>query len=73
MRALDKPVAARILKVLERLEVTPRPARCVPLTGRPGVLRVKAAQHWRIVYEVHDDTRTVVVLDLGHRSTIYDR
>jgi len=72
LRALDKPVAKRIVRALELLAVTPRPSTCRALRGQPGVLRVRVGD-WRILYEVHDDRLVVLVVALGHRSTIYDR
>ena len=73
LRALDKPVARRIVNALDGLKATPRPATCRALTGRPGVLRIVVAKDWRVLYEVHDDRLVVLVIALGHRSTIYDR
>ena len=40
---------------------------------RRELARLHAARRgaYRIVYEIHDDTTTVVVLRIDHRSTIY--
>lgn len=70
LRALDKPVRRRVLAALDRLADTPRPVGCVKLTGA-DVWRIRAARHWRILYELHDDRLLVLVIEIEHRSSAY--
>ena len=37
----------------------------------PGVLRIRVAGDYRVLYEVHDDRLVVLVADVGHRKEIY--
>ncbi len=70
LRKLDRRAAARIIAVLDLLATNPRPPKATPLVGRPGVLRVRTGDY-RVIYEVHDQTVVVLVLAIGHRSSIY--
>ena len=74
LRKLDKPTARRILTALTALERDPRPAppTGLPLTGHPGLRRLRVGDY-RVVYEVHDDTLVVLVVTIGHRREVYDR
>ena len=36
-----------------------------------GVYSARFGREWRVLYEVDDTTRTVIVLDIRHRSTAY--
>jgi len=49
----------------------PRPSRCRKLTGRDGY-RLRVGDY-RVLYEVDDSDRAVVVLHVGHRSNVYRR
>jgi mRNA interferase RelE/StbE len=40
------------------------------LTGRTDLLRVRSGDY-RVIYTVHDNTLTVLVVALGHRREIY--
>lgn len=68
---LDKPVRRRIQAAIDQLAEQPRPPGCVKLSGRDNQWRIRAARDWRIVYEIHDHQLLVLVIDLGHRSSIY--
>lgn len=68
---LDKPVRRRIQAAIDQLAEQPRPAGCVKLSGRNNQWRIRAARDWRIVYEIHDNQLLVLVIDVGHRSSIY--
>lgn len=68
---MDRPVQGRILAALALLQDEPRPATVKALTGHPGYLRVRVGDY-RIVYTVEDGRLLVLVLALGHRSTVYE-
>ena len=71
LRKLDRAVARRILARLEALAENPYPAQSTPLVGRPG-RRIRVGDY-RIIYEVDGNRLLITVLDVGHRSTVYDR
>jgi mRNA interferase RelE/StbE len=73
LRKLDRSVARRIARRIDRLAQDPRPPDARPLKGEPvGVSRVRVGD-WRILYRVEDEVLTVLVIDVGHRSSIYRR
>jgi mRNA interferase RelE/StbE len=67
---LDSAVRKRIGKVLDRLAENPRPGQATQLVSDPGTWRVRTGD-WRVLYEIHDDKLVVLVLQVGHRSTVY--
>lgn len=71
LRKLDKPIRRRVLAALDQLAVEPRPAGCKKLAGGPQRWRIRAARHWRIIYEIHDTELRVLVIDIDHRSAVY--
>ncbi|MGH3181974.1 MAG: type II toxin-antitoxin system RelE family toxin [Streptosporangiaceae bacterium] len=71
LRKLDRPVVERIKAATESLREAPRPAGANMLTGRHGVLRIRIAGDYRVLYTVDDDRLVVLVVDTGHRRQIY--
>jgi mRNA interferase RelE/StbE len=67
---LDRAIARRVAKVIDRLADNPRPGQATQLVGDSRTWRVRAGD-WRILYEIHDDRLIVLVLDVRHRSTAY--
>ena len=63
----DKPVQKRIAETVNRLAENPRPPGVKPVIGLPGVLRAREG-HWRVLYSVDDDHRTIRIEDVRHRS-----
>ena len=72
LRKLDTQIARRIKGATEALRVEPRPPGVKALTGQHGWLRIRVG-HYRIVYEVRDSELVVLVIQIGHRSEVYDR
>lgn len=70
LRKLDPPVARRLAAAVSGLAEDPRPQQSKPLTGEPGLTRLRVGDY-RIVYEVHDGELRILVVTLGHRSSIY--
>ncbi len=64
---LDKPIRRRLQVAIDRLKDNPG---MIALQGLRGAYRICVGVY-RIVYTVIDDELLVVVIDLGHRSTIY--
>ena len=59
----------RLKAAILSLENNPRPNNCRKLTGRDA-WRIRVGDY-RVIYEVNDSTKTVVVLHVGHRRDIY--
>ncbi len=72
LRKLDIQIARRIRGATEALRVEPRPPGVKALTGQHGWLRIRVGDY-RIVYEVRDSELVVLVIQIGHRSEVYDR
>jgi mRNA interferase RelE/StbE len=70
LRKLDRPVVERIKAATESLRDDPRPAGAKMLTGMHGVLRIKVAGDYRVLYTIDDDRLVVLVVDAGHRRQI---
>jgi mRNA interferase RelE/StbE len=68
---LDRPIAKRIKVAAEELRNDPRPPGARMLTGMHGVLRVRVAKDYRILYTIDDDRLVILVVDAGHRREIY--
>lgn len=71
-RKLDGAIRQRAAVALRKLAQDPRPPHLTAIKGSKGTFRVKFAKDYRIIYEVYDSQVLVIVIDLGHRSTIYD-
>jgi mRNA interferase RelE/StbE len=56
---------------IDGLALEPRPRGSTKLAGRSDY-RVRVGD-WRIVYEVDDERRRVVVIRIAHRSDVYRR
>ncbi|WP_298742960.1 type II toxin-antitoxin system RelE/ParE family toxin [uncultured Microbacterium sp.] len=61
----------RVQAVVELLAEDPRPPAAKKLTGRPE-WRVRTGDY-RVLYRIHDDVLTVVVVHAGHRRDIYEK
>ena len=71
LRKLDRPVVERI-KARDGIAARrSRPAGAKMLTGMHGVLRIRVAGDYRVLYTVDDDRLVVLVVDAGHRRQIY--
>lgn len=71
LRGIPKQDVARILGRIYALSENPRADGCIKLTGN-DCYRVRQGLY-RIVYEIHDERLVVLVIKVGHRSSIYDQ
>ena len=71
LRKLDRPVVERIKAATDALREDPRPSGARMLTGMHGVLPIRVAGDYRVLYTVDDDRLVVLVVDAGHRRQIY--
>lgn len=69
--ALDKPVRERIGSAVDKLASDPRPAGVKALKGMPGVLRIRVADAYRVLYQIDEGELLVLVVEAGHRSKVY--
>ncbi len=72
LEGLPDDVLARVIRKLETLHATPRPAGCKKLKGYKDQWRIRAG-HWRIVYIINDAAKLVSVTRIAHRREVYDR
>lgn len=67
---LDRPVARRIVKIVDALGEQPRPQGARPLVGYPGLWRVRIGDY-RVVYAIKDTELVILALRVAHRSDVY--
>ena len=70
LHAIPSKVAARIVSRLEDLATAPRPHGCKKLKGGDNEWRIRVGDY-RIVYEIDDGAKTVVVTRIAHRREVY--
>jgi mRNA interferase RelE/StbE len=61
----------RILEALKEFQSNPRPPGCKKLSGREG-WRVRS-QNYRVIYDIDEVARKIIVQVIGHRRDIYRR
>jgi len=71
LRGVPNPPLMLILKKIEALGTHPRPQNSVMLKGGEKHFRVRQGDY-RIVYEVRDEERMIVIIKVGHRREVYD-
>lgn len=67
---LDKPVARRIVKAIDALQLDPRPHTARALVGFAGLWRIRVGDY-RVVYTIKDTELVVIALRIAHRSSVY--
>jgi mRNA interferase RelE/StbE len=70
VRDLPPEAKRQIKQALTRLAETPAAGK--PLTGELAGLRSYRARRFRIVYEVAESERRLLILHIGHRRTVYE-
>jgi len=66
---LPKKMQRRIQGVIATLESNPLPPAALKLTGRDAY-RIRVSDY-RIIYSIHENILTIVVVAVGHRREIY--
>ena len=69
LEALQAKNRRRIVNKIQNLAVEPRPHGCEKLTGHDR-FRLRQGD-LRILFEVDDTLRTVIVVKIGHRRDVY--
>lgn len=67
---LDRSAQQRIARHIDLLAENPRPHGAKKLQGEDNFYRIRAGDY-RIVYSIHDQVLTVLVVAIGHRKDIY--
>lgn len=69
LSSLSSTVQDRLVLAITRLGSNPRPSGVKKLSGREA-WRIRVGDY-RVIYEIRDADRTVLVVDVGHRREIY--
>jgi len=69
LRSIPNNDVKRILSRIQALADNPRADDCIKLSGQERY-RVRQGDY-RIIYEIHDGKLVVLVIAVGHRSSIY--
>ena len=69
---LDRQIRDRVQFAIDKLAEDPRPPGCKKLKALPGY-RIRVADKYRVIYEVHDAVLLVRVVKVANRGDIYDR
>jgi mRNA interferase RelE/StbE len=60
----------RLVERIQSLATEPRPAGSQKLAGATALHRVRLGDY-RVVYEVNDEAKRVVIVKIGHRREVY--
>ena len=71
LEALPDNVLSRVVRKVESLGHTPRPAGCKKLKGLKDQWRVRVGD-WRVVYIIDDTSKLVSVTRIAHRREVYE-
>ncbi len=69
LKKLDKVVYMRVMKVIDGLEIQPRPAGVKKLVARAG-WRIRVGDY-RVVYTIEDSLLVVSIIRVAHRRDAY--
>ncbi len=68
---LSPSIQSRVTNIIKALSGNPRPKGVKVLQGKlKGVWRIRIGDH-RLLYDIDDDEKNIVLLDVGHRKNIY--
>lgn len=70
-KKLPEEVKERIGAKLQALASDPRPPGSKKLVNRHGIWRIRAGDY-RAIYCIEDKVLIVLVVEVGHRSDVYD-
>jgi mRNA-degrading endonuclease RelE of RelBE toxin-antitoxin system len=70
IKALSGYLRSQALKILRAVSENPRLARAKELRDKPNIYRIWLAQKWRIVYQIDDDSKLILVLRVRLKADI---
>ncbi|OQY55339.1 MAG: type II toxin-antitoxin system RelE/ParE family toxin [Candidatus Parabeggiatoa sp. nov. 2] len=71
LNKLDRNIQARLRPKILALAENPRPHGVKKLRGYENTYRIRVGDY-RIVYEIHDNVLWILIVEVGHRSDVYD-
>lgn len=71
LKKLPRSVSDQLHEVFEQLKHNPRPPGCLKMKGNSGHWRIRSG-NYRVIYEIQDSRLLVLIVDVGHRSDIYN-
>ena len=71
LEKLDKPTAGRIIERIRWLSGNIKSTKLFPLKGELAGLYKKREGSYRIIYEILENDRMIVIHSIGHRKDIY--
>jgi mRNA interferase RelE/StbE len=69
LAALPEDAYTKIRDAIQALAEEPRPPGCKKLKGREG-WRVRVGDY-RVIYDINDEEKTILIVHLGHRRDVY--
>lgn len=70
LNKLSREIQQRITKEIDGLETEPRPFRVKKLSATENIYRIRSG-NYRIVYEIYDKDKLVLITRIRHRSEVY--
>jgi mRNA interferase RelE/StbE len=70
LEKLDRHDRDRIRARIDDLAATPRPPGCIKLSGPENLWRIRVGSY-RVIYEIDDPRRLIVVVIVAHRRESY--
>ncbi|MGF1676617.1 MAG: type II toxin-antitoxin system RelE/ParE family toxin [Richelia sp. RM2_1_2] len=70
IKKLSSEVQERIQTKIDNLAIEPRPDGVKKLKGRENAYRIRVGDY-RIIYDIFDEVLLITVVEVGHRSNIY--
>lgn len=67
---LDKTTQARLKPKIKTLSENPRQHGAIKLQGFDNMYRIRIGDY-RIIYEIHDNILLVLIVEVGHRGSVY--
>ncbi len=68
----DAGLYRRLREAIDALGQNARPTGCVKLAGSPDLYRIRVGDY-RIVYQIDDAQKRLIILSIAHRRDVYRR
>ena len=70
LRAIPKKHRQAIVRRIEKLAADPKPPGYIKIKGAKDLFRLRQAEY-RIIYQINEDTISILVIKIGHRKDVY--
>ena len=70
LEKIPDPFYRKILRIIEDLKNEPRPLHTMKLIGHEHSWRIRIGDY-RILYEIHDNVKSVIIFRIRHRREVY--